>query len=137
MTVNPRPLEKPRIGITLGDLNGIGPEVIIKALADPRLLNLVTPVVYGSTRVLAFYRKQMNLEEFNYSQVRNKGQFFAKAVNVVNCWEDPIEIIPGKPSRDAGKAALLCLKKAVDEVREGLIDGFAPGPIDKDTVHGE
>jgi 4-hydroxythreonine-4-phosphate dehydrogenase len=56
---------------------------------------------------------------------------------VVNCWEEPIEIIPGQPSRDAGKAALLCLKKAVEEVREGWIDGFVTAPIDKNTIHGE
>ena len=99
MTLYTKPHDKPRIGITLGDLNGIGPEVVIKALSDSRLLNLVTPVIYGSTRVLSFYRKLMNLEEFNYSQVKSKGQFFPKAINVVNCWEDNIEISPGQPSR--------------------------------------
>jgi len=130
-------LDKPRIGITLGDLNGIGPEVIIKALADHRLLNLMTPVIYGSTKVLSFYRKMMNLEEFNYSQVKTKGQFFPKAINVVNCWDEVIEINPGQPSRQTAKAALLSLRKAVEEVREGLIDGFVTGPIDKNTIHGE
>src|SRR6478752_2768311 len=130
-------LEKPRIGITLGDLNGIGPEVVIKALADNRLLNILTPVIYGSTRVLSYYRKLMELEEFNYSQVKSKGQFFAKAVNVVNCWEDVIEIVPGQPSRQAGRAALLSLKKSVEELKEGLIDALVTGPIDKNTIHGE
>lgn len=128
--------DKPRIGITLGDLNGIGPEVVIKALADNRLLNMATPVLYGSTRVLSFYRKLMNLEEFNYSQVKNKGQFFAKSINVVNCWEEPIEITPGQPSKETGKAALMSLKKVVEEVKEGLIDGFVTAPIDKNTIHG-
>src|SRR5262245_18534396 len=104
--------EKRRIGITLGDYNGIGPEVIIKALTDKRLLNHITPVIYGSTRVLSFYRKMMNLEEFNYSQVKAKGQSFPKSVNVVNCWEEQLEITPGTPSRNAGKAALASLKKA-------------------------
>jgi 4-hydroxythreonine-4-phosphate dehydrogenase len=137
MTLTTRPPDKPRIGITLGDFNGIGPEVVIKALADNRLLNLVVPVVYGSTRVLSYYRKLMELEEFNYSQVKNKGQFFPRSINVVNCWEEPLEIHPGQPSREAGKAALLCLRKAVEEVKEGLIDGFVTGPIDKNTVHGE
>ncbi len=131
------PLDKPRIGITLGDLNGIGTEVVIKALADNRLLSILTPVVYGSTRALSFYLKLMELEGFNYSQVKTKGQFFAKAVNVVNCWEDPIEITPGLPSRQAGTAALLCLKKSVEELKEGLIDALVTGPIDKNTIHGE
>lgn len=133
----PHSSDKPRIGITLGDLNGIGPEVIIKALADHRLLNLMTPIIYGSTKVLSFYRKLMNLEEFNYSQVKAKGQFFPKAINVVNCWEDMVEINPGQPSRQTAKAALICLKRAVEELKEGLIDGFVTGPIDKNTIHGE
>ena len=128
--------DKPRIGITLGDLNGIGPEVVIKALADNRLLSMATPVLYGSTRVLSFYRKLMNLEEFNYSQVKNKGQFFAKSINVVNCWEEPIEITPGQPSKETSRAALMSLKKVVEEVKEGLIDGFVTAPIDKNTIHG-
>lgn len=128
--------DKPRIGITLGDLNGIGPEVIIKVLSDTRLMSLITPVVYGSTKVLSFYRKLMNLEEFNYSQVKTKGQFFSKTINVVNCWDDVIEINPGQPSRQTASAALLSLKKAVEEIKEGLIDGFVTGPIDKNTIHG-
>jgi 4-hydroxythreonine-4-phosphate dehydrogenase len=128
--------EKPRIGITLGDLNGIGPEVIIKTLADSRLLNLMTPVVYGSAKVLSFYRKLLNLEDFNYNQVKQKGQFFAKTINVVNCWDDVIDINPGHASRQTAHAALVSLKKAVEEVKEGLIEGFVTGPIDKNTIHG-
>jgi len=128
--------EKPKIGISLGDLNGIGPEVVIKALADNRLLNMATPVIYGSARVLSFYRKLMNLEEFNYSQVKNKGQFFHKTINVVNCWEEVIEINPGQPSKETGKAALMSLKKVVEDIKEGLIDGFVTAPIDKNTIHG-
>ncbi len=130
-------LDKPRIGITIGDLNGIGTEVILKALADNRLLTLFTPVIYGSAKVLSFYRKQMGLEEFNYSQVKVKGQYFGKAINVVNCWEEVIEINPGHPSKQTAKAALLSLKQAVAELKEGHIDGLVTGPIDKNTIHGE
>jgi 4-hydroxythreonine-4-phosphate dehydrogenase len=129
--------DKPRIGITIGDLNGIGAEVIIKALTDNRLLNLFTPVVYGSTKVLSFYRKQMGLEEFNYSQVKAKGQYFNKSINVVNCWEEVIEINPGQPSKQTAKAALLSLKRAVADLKEGHLDGLVTGPIDKNTIHGE
>ena len=64
--------EKPRIGITIGDLNGIGPEVIIKALSDNRILNILTPVIYGSSRVLSYYKKALNNEDFNYTHA--KGQ---------------------------------------------------------------
>ncbi|MCI0750467.1 MAG: 4-hydroxythreonine-4-phosphate dehydrogenase PdxA [Flammeovirgaceae bacterium] len=128
-------MNKPRIGISLGDLNGIGPEVVIKALADSRVTNLFTPVIYGSSRVLSFYKKIVNLEEFNYSQVKTKGQFAAKSINVVNCWEDQIEIIPGKASTDSGRAAWLALKTATQELKEGLLDALVTAPIDKHTIH--
>jgi 4-hydroxythreonine-4-phosphate dehydrogenase len=128
---------KPRIGITIGDLNGIGPEVILKALGDQRILSMITPVIYGSAKVIAFYKKQLNIEEFNYTQVKTKGQFAPKSVNVVNCWEEAIEITPGKPSRESGKAALMALKQACEELKEGLIDGLVTAPIDKQTVHSD
>lgn len=131
------PAQKPRIGITLGDLNGIGPEVVIKALADNRVLSIVTPVVYGSTRAIAFYKKLLNIEELNYSQVRSKGQFAPKSINVINCWEDVIEINPGKAARESGKAALLALKQASEELKEGVIDALVTAPIDKFTIHSE
>lgn len=129
--------QKPRIGITLGDINGIGPEVVIKALHDSRLVNLITPVVYGSTRVLSYYKKLMNLEEFNYGHTKGRGQFIAKTVNVVNCWEDVIDITPGKPSKEAGKAALLALKQATLDLKEGLLDALVTAPIDKHTIHSD
>lgn len=128
---------KLRIGITMGDINGIGPEVIIKVLSDSRLLNLITPVVYGSSRVLAYYRKMLNLEDFQYSQVQKKGQYTPRTVNVVNCWENEIEIRPGQPSREAGNAALLALKRVVTEIKEGHLDALVTGPIDKNTIHGQ
>src|SRR5690606_39223293 len=90
--------DKPRIGITLGDPNGVGPEVVMKALADNRILSMVTPVVYGSSRVLSYYKKLFALDEFNFAQVKAKGQFTARSINVVNCWEDVLEFTPGKPS---------------------------------------
>lgn len=129
--------DKPRIGLTLGDLNGIGTEVIIKSLADNRILQLITPVIYGSTKALSFYRKQMNLEDFNYSQVKTKGQFLPKTINVVNCWEEAIEINPGIASREAAKGGLLALKQAVEDLRSVVIDGLVTGPIDKNTIYGE
>jgi 4-hydroxythreonine-4-phosphate dehydrogenase len=131
----PKPHERPRIGITIGDLNGVGPEVIIKALSDHRILNFVTPVIYGSGKVISFYKKHLNIEEFNYSQVKTKGQFAPKSINVVNCWEDQIDITPGKAARESGRAALLSIKQACEELKEGLIDGLVTAPVDKQTIH--
>ncbi len=128
---------KPRIGITMGDLNGVGPEIIIKALSDHRIVTMMTPVIYGSGRALSFYKKLMNNEEFNYSQVKAKGQFTAKQINVVNCWEEVIEITPGKASKETGKASLLSLQKACEEMKEGLLDALVTAPIDKHSIHSE
>ncbi|MFZ6010393.1 MAG: 4-hydroxythreonine-4-phosphate dehydrogenase PdxA [Bacteroidota bacterium] len=137
MTHPAKPSERPRIGITLGDLNGVGPEVVIKALADTRLQSMITPVIYGSSRVISFYKKLLNIEEFNYAQVKGRGQLMPKSINVVNCWEDVIEVNPGKPSKETGKAAMLALKHACEELKEGLIDAMVTAPIDKHSIHSE
>ncbi len=121
----------------MGDVNGIGPEVVIGALADSRILSMITPVVYGSTRAISHYKKLMNLEDFSYGQVKQRGQFIPKTINVVNCWDDNLEIAPGKASKETGHAARIALEKAIEESREGLIDGFVTGPIDKYTIHSE
>ncbi|HEY0743205.1 MAG TPA: 4-hydroxythreonine-4-phosphate dehydrogenase PdxA [Chryseosolibacter sp.] len=128
---------KPRIGITLGDPNGIGPEVVIKALSDNRILSLFTPVVYGSAKAVSHYKKLLNIEELNYTQVRTKGQLAHKAINVVNCWEESLEINPGKATPEAGKAAFVALKSACEDLKEGHLDALVTAPIDKKTIHSE
>ena len=137
MTQPGRPTEKPRIGITLGDINGIGPEVTIKALSDNRLLNMITPVIYGSSKVLSFYKKLLNNEDFNYSQVRNRGQYFAKSINVVASWDENLEAHPGKASTESGKAALQALRQSATDLKDGLLDALVTGPIDKHTIHSD
>lgn len=121
----------------MGDPNGIGPEVVIKALADTRIFNLFTPVVYGSTRALSFYKKQINAEEFNYSQVKSDASYFPKSVNVVNCWDEQTEITPGVASKTGGKCALLSLRKAVEDLKSSAIDAVVTAPIDKNTIHSD
>ena len=137
MTHQAKHHEKPRVGITIGDLNGIGPEVVMKALADNRLLGMVTPVIYGSAKALSFYKKLLALDEFNFSPVKGKGQFVARSINVVNCWEEVVEINPGKPTRETGTAALKALQCACDELKEGLIDALVTAPVDKHTIHSQ
>lgn len=129
--------QKPRIGITLGDINGIGPEVVIKSLSDNRLLTLITPVVYGSAKILSFYKRQLNLEEFNYSPVRNRGQYAQKQVNIVNTWDENLEAHPGKASKESGRAALQALQQAATDLKDGLLDALVTAPIDKSTIHSE
>lgn len=127
----------PKIGITIGDINGVGPEVIMKALSDNRLLNYMTPVIYGSTKALSYYRKSLKIDEFNYSQVKNEGDFLHRKVNVINCWDDMIEINAGAISQDTGKASFLALKKCVADLKEGIIDAVVTAPINKQNIQND
>lgn len=128
--------DKPVIGITIGDVNGIGPEVIIKSLRDNRVLNYITPVVYGSTKTLAYYRKAMKADDFNYSQVKD-GKLNPKKVNVVNCWEEMVEINTGQMTKEAGQASFQALKKVVEDLKSGFIDGVVTAPINKHNIQSE
>jgi len=128
---------KPVIGITVGDVNGIGPEIIIKALRDSRILNHITPVIYGSTKTLAYYRKALKADDFNYSQVKESGKLNPKKVNVINCWEEMVEINPGEITKEAGNASYQALKKAVENLKNNLIEGLVTGPINKHNIQSE
>lgn len=128
---------KPIIGISLGDVNGIGPEVVIKALADSRMLNFFTPVIYGSSRVLSFYKKLLNIDEFNYSQVKEEHNFIPKKTNVVNCWNDPVEITPGVENKVGGTTAWQALKKASEDLKDGFIDAIVTAPITKANIQSD
>ena len=127
---------KPIIGITLGDLNGVGPEVIIKALSDSRILEFITPVIYGSTKVLSYYRKNMDYEDFNYSQVRDNF-FNPKKVNIVNCWNDVVEIHAGSASKETGLYAFKALERAVKDLHEGTINAVVTGPVNKNSIQSD
>lgn len=126
----------PVIGITVGDINGIGPEVIIKTLRDKRVLNYMTPVIYGSTNTLSYYRKSFHIEDFHYSQVKSDGQIIPNKVNVVNCW-DALDINAGQPSKTTGEASFKALEKAVDDLKQGHVDALVTGPINKHTIQSE
>lgn len=128
--------ELPVIGISLGDINGVGPEVVIKALEDKRILKLFTPVIYGSSKILSFYRKQMDMEGFNYMTVKSNDLAYGK-VNVVNCWEDHIEIVPGKVTPEGGDAAWQSLKSAALALKNGHIDAIVTAPINKHNIQSE
>jgi 4-hydroxythreonine-4-phosphate dehydrogenase len=127
----------PIIGITLGDINGVGPEVIIKALNDVRMLDSATPVIYGSAKTISYYRKNLKLEDFNFHQVRAEHQFEKKKVNVVNCWEQAVEINPGKVTQEGGSCARLALKQGTADLTDGFIDAIVTGPIDKANIQSE
>lgn len=129
--------EKPIVGITLGDPNGVGPEVVLKTLNDDRINHWMTPVIFASGRALSFYKKLLNIEPLPFSQVRNKGQFQPGQLNVVNVWDEGAEIKPGEPSQEAGRMAYAALKEATEHLRDGKIEALVTGPIDKNSIQGE
>jgi 4-hydroxythreonine-4-phosphate dehydrogenase len=128
---------KPKIGITLGDFNGIGPEVILKTLADPRVLSFCTPFVYGSAPLLRKYRKLLNLENLSFQQLKVGEPLVPKKIAVVSCWEEDYEIQPGTPTPASGRGAFLSLQAVAKDLKEGMIDGMVTAPIDKDNIQSE
>ena len=128
---------KPRIGITLGAFNGAGPEIIIKAFTDTQILQICTPVIYGSSKVISFYRKLMNNAEFNYNTIRSSREIIHRKVNVLNCWDEEVKVEPGIASPHAGQYAFKALEQATADLQQGLIDAMVTAPIDKNTIQNE
>ena len=126
------------IGITLGDYNGIGPEVILKALQYNRLQKICTPVIYGSMRVLNRYRNLLEMKDWNLNGIQQVEQASHKLTNVITCWPDQNqEIQPGKVTAEAGQAAFACLQRAVEDLREGKLDAIVTAPINKHNIQSE
>ncbi|MGE4587034.1 MAG: 4-hydroxythreonine-4-phosphate dehydrogenase PdxA [Mangrovibacterium sp.] len=125
------------IGITQGDINGIGYEVIMKTLSDQRILEMCTPVVYGSPKVAAYHRKALNMEGFNFNSVRNASEFDTRRVNLVNCTDDNIRVELGKISGVAGEASYMALERAVNDIKAGVIDALVTAPISKDNIQSD
>lgn len=127
---------KIKIGITQGDINGVGYEVILKTFADPAMLELCTPVVYGSPKVAAYHRKALDLST-NFSIVPSAAEAGLERLNVVNCVSDEIKVELSKATAEAGKAALDALERAIEEYKAGLIDVIVTAPINKHTIQSE
>ncbi|HVZ26488.1 MAG TPA: 4-hydroxythreonine-4-phosphate dehydrogenase PdxA [Sediminibacterium sp.] len=126
--------QKPVIGITCGDLNGIGPELIIKTLSDNRLLEFCTPVVFASNKTINFYRKGLPENNFSYTIVKDLTRLNTKQANLVNCWEEEVNITPGQLSEIGGKYALIALEQAVQGLKEGSLQGLVTAPVHKKNI---
>ena len=124
-----------KVGISLGDYNGVGPEVIIKALEDERVFRHCSFVVYGQRSVLSFYAKLIKAQHFNIQEVTDTHKLNPKAVNVINCWSEQTNIEPGQMTADAGLRALQCLEAGVKNLVAGEIDVLVTAPINKSTVN--
>ncbi|HTF82671.1 MAG TPA: 4-hydroxythreonine-4-phosphate dehydrogenase PdxA [Cytophagales bacterium] len=131
---------RPTIGITIGDFNGIGPEIIMKVFSDSAILKFCTPIIYGSSKILQKYRKLLNTED-NQSQqffyIKSADQHNNKKINLINCWEEDHHIEPGKVTEIAGKCAYAALKLATEDLRKGWIDAIVTCPINKANIQSE
>src|SRR5476651_89133 len=130
-------LQKPVVGFTCGDLNGIGIELIIKTLSDIRILEVCTPVIFASSKSLNFYRKGLPDYNFNYSNVKELNRLHPKQVNVFNCWEEEVAILPGQLNETGGKYAFISLQQAVQALKDGHIQGLVTAPIHKKNIQSE
>lgn len=126
------------VGITQGDGNGIGYEVIIKALADDRMLDICTPVIYGSSKIFGFYKKHLhNIENINTNVISSAKDVHNRRVNIVNCLPDNVFVEPGQPTPESAKSAMTSLSRAVEDIKAGYIDVLVTAPINKRAMVGE
>jgi 4-hydroxythreonine-4-phosphate dehydrogenase len=125
----------PVIGITTGDVNSISVEVIIKTLADSRINDYCVPVVYGSPKVMSYWKKQLGFGEFNLHIAKSFDQIHLKKSNILVCWEEEIEIKPGEITEQAGKYAFKSLEMATRDAKDGKIDALVTGPLNKHNVN--
>jgi len=131
------PVNKPVIGFSIGDLNGVGAELIIKTLGDHRLLELCTPVIFASNKVINFYRKAVPEIPFNYQSLKELNKVNPKQINIYNCWEEEVAITPGQLTDTGGKYAVRSLQAAVAALRENKIDGLVTAPLHKKNIQSQ
>ena len=124
---------KIRVAITHGDTNGVGYEVIFKAFADPTMLELCTPIIYGSPKVAAYHRKALNLEG-NFTIINKASDASDGKLNMLPVFDEEIKVELGKPSEESGAAALKAIDCALEDYRQGLIDVLVTAPVDNNNM---
>ena len=129
--------QKPVIGVTLGDVNGIGPEVVIKCLMDQRLYDFAHVVVYGHGKILSHYKRVLNIDDFSFYQFRKGDRLHNRKANVVNCWEEHVEIKPGEENKEGGACALKAIERAVEDLKNGFIHAVVTAPINKNSIQSD
>lgn len=128
---------KIRVAITHGDINGISYEVILKALEDNRMLELCTPIVYGSAKIAAFYRKNLEMPQITFNQAATAEEIKEGVYNIINVIGEDTKVEPGVSSEIAGRAAFTALERAVADLRAGEVDVLVTAPINKKNIQSE
>lgn len=127
-------MHKPVIGITCGDINGIGTELIIKTFSDHRILEHCTPVIFASNKLINFYKKSVPEAHFTYQSIKDFSKVNQKQINIFNCWEEEAVINPGQLTEAGGRYAVISLLAAAEALKEGHIQGLVTAPIHKKNV---
>lgn len=128
-------MKKPKIGISIGDVNGIGLEVILKALSNERLQSMCIPVIYGSSKIVSYHKNIVKLEQqFNYQSQRSAERLKDGVTNIVNCWEESVNINIGKIDIAGGQYAIKSLEAATKDLKSGIIDALVTAPINKKSM---
>lgn len=125
------------IGITQGDINGIGYEVILKSLADNHIFDLCTPVIYGSSKIAAFYRKQLDIQNMNLNVINSVSEANPKRINIINCCDDEMKVEFGRSTREAGQAAFLALERACEDLQNQSLHALVTAPINKKNIQSD
>jgi 4-hydroxythreonine-4-phosphate dehydrogenase len=125
---------KPVIGFTCGDVNGIGTELILKSLSDSRFLDFCIPVVFASNKVINFYRKSIAEVNFSFASIKEFNKINPRQVNIFNCWEEEVAINPGILTDIGGQYAIKSLKAATQALKDGKIDAMVTAPLHKKNV---
>ena len=126
-----------RVGITQGDINGIGYEVILKALSDPRLYEEQAVIVYGSPKVAAYHKKALELNTVSFTTISYAREAQTGRISIINCTDDEVKVELGQSTQIAGKASFQALDRAVSDMKEGLIDVLLTAPINKNNIQSE
>ena len=127
---------KIKVGISVGDLNGIGAEVILKTFQNNKMFELCTPIVFASTKALSYQKKILNLR-IDLHGITYVHQAFPNKLNVLNLWREPVPMDPGKPTEEIGKYAVDSFVKAVAALKSGDIDVLVTAPFNKETIQSD
>lgn len=124
-----------KVGITQGDINGIGYEVIIKTLMDSRIMEFCTPVIYGSPKVAAYHRKALNIENFSLNNINSPKEAVQKRVNIINCLGDSVKVELGKESIVSGESAFKAIELATEHLKRNDVDVLVTAPVNKHSIY--
>lgn len=125
-----------RIGISIGDINGIGLEVILKTMEDTRLLEFCTPVIFASNKLITLVKKQLNLE-FPFNGITHLNNIVDGKINVMNCWKEIPKLDIGEETPEAGQSAFESLEMTLDALKKGFVDAIVTAPINKKNIQSE